>query len=66
MENNYGPVSNLSILSKIIEKLVKQKANQFVKDNNIVFNKQFGFRLDTVHPMQYFASELWNINFRQL
>ena len=41
---NYRPISILNTLSKILEKLMKTRAVQFIEDNNLLFHNQFGFR----------------------
>ena len=42
--NNYRPISVLSIFSKIFEKIIYNKLIVFIENNNILFEKQFGFR----------------------
>ena len=42
--NNYRPVSVLSVFSKIIEKLVYNRLEKFLNDNNIIHSTQFGFQ----------------------
>ena len=42
--NNYRPISLLSIFDKIIEKLMHKRLYQFLEDNDILYEKQFGFR----------------------
>ena len=44
--NNYRPVSLISNVGKIIEKLMHQRLNQFVQDNECFYPHQFGFRLN--------------------
>lgn len=41
---NYRPIAILSSLDKIIEKYVLDCLNKYLKENNILSNKQFGFR----------------------
>ena len=41
---NYRPISLLSNLDKIIEKLMYNRIIQFLESKNIVYYKQFGFR----------------------
>ena len=41
---NYRPVCSLSSLSKIIEKVVHNRMMKFIDQNDILSNKQFGFR----------------------
>ena len=42
--SNYQPISLLSNLSKIIEKLIHAGLTLFLNSNSILFEKQFGFR----------------------
>ena len=42
--NNYRPISLISIISKIIEKLIHRRLNSFLEQNNIFYPSQFGFR----------------------
>ena len=42
--NNYRPISLLSIFDKIIEKLMHKRLYKFLDDNNILYDKQYGFR----------------------
>ena len=42
--NNYRPISLLSVFDKIIEKLMHLRLIYFFEQNNILFNRQFGFR----------------------
>ena len=42
--NNYRPISLLSILNKIIEKLVYTRLLSFIDSHKLLYNKQFGFR----------------------
>ena len=42
--NNYRPISLLSIFDKIIEKLMHIRLYNFLEDNNILYEKQYGFR----------------------
>ena len=41
---NYRPISLLSIFDKIMEKIMYKRLYHFLEDNNILYNKQFGFR----------------------
>ena len=41
---NYRPISLLSIFNKIIEKLLYKQLYDFLSNNNILFDNQFGFR----------------------
>ena len=42
--NNYRPISLISNISKIIEKLVHKRLNSFLEANSIFCEQQFGFR----------------------
>ena len=47
--NNYKPIPLLSNVSKIIEKIMHQRLNKFLGENNCFYNNcflQFGFRLN--------------------
>ena len=41
---NYRPISLLSIFSKIFEKVVYTRMYSFLTDNNLIYDRQFGFR----------------------
>lgn len=43
---SYRPISLLSALSKIVEKIILIRLNKFNLSNNIIPNEQFGFRQD--------------------
>ena len=42
--NNYRPISILHVLSKIIEKLMKDRVMSYLSKENIIYKKQYGFR----------------------
>ena len=42
--NNYRPISLLPNISKIFEKVIKNRLSKFLEENNCLFSKQFGFR----------------------
>ena len=42
--SNYRPISLLSNIEKIIEKLMYKRLYTFLNNNNIIYNLQFGFR----------------------
>lgn len=46
MLSNYRPVSNLSTLSKLLEKAVLQQLNVHLDDNNLFCSAQSGYRKD--------------------
>ena len=41
---NYRPISMLSNVEKILEKLTYKRLYTFLNNNNIIYNLQFGFR----------------------
>jgi hypothetical protein len=41
---NYRPISVISIVAKIFEKLVCSQLRSFMKENNIIIDDQYGFR----------------------
>ncbi len=44
LTSNYRPISLLSNLNKILEKLMFNRVNSFLEDENIIYQNQFGFR----------------------
>ena len=42
--NNYRAISLLSNISKIFEKIIRARLSVFLSTNNILYEKQFGFR----------------------
>ena len=42
--SNYRPISLLSNIGKILEKLMHKRFYKFLNNNNIIYNLQFGFR----------------------
>ena len=48
--SNYRPISLLSNIEKILEKLMYKRLYTFLNNNNIIYNLQFGFR------QQYYTS----------
>ena len=52
---NYRPISLLPTLSKIIEKVVQSQLYQYMNDNNLITNSQYGFR--TNHSTEHAAVE---------
>ena len=43
---NYRPISLLSVFSKIYEKLIYIRIYSYLDKNNLIYNKQFGFRIN--------------------
>ena len=46
MCNNYKPVSLLSNICKIIEKLIHRRLNDFLEQQKCFYELQFGFRIN--------------------
>ena len=42
--SNYHPISLLSNIEKILEKLIYKRLHTFLNKNNVIYNLQFGFR----------------------
>ena len=52
--SNYRPISLLSNIEKILERLMYIRMYKFFSDNNFIYSLQFGFRqkYSTVHALQ--------------
>ena len=52
--SNYRPILILPTISKIFEKLLHKRIYNFLEDNNIIYDYQFGFRQghSTIHTVQ--------------
>jgi len=57
---NYRPISLLSNIDKIIEKLMHKRLYSFLSKNNIIYNLQFGFRKShsTSHALIYLTENV--------
>ena len=51
--NNYRPISLISNIGKLIEKIVRKRLYSFLKKNYLLFEQQYGFRnkLSTNHAL---------------
>ena len=58
---NYRPISLLPAFSKILERIVYNRLSDFLKDNHVLYEKQFGFRKNhsTSHATAYLSSKLY-------
>ena len=58
--NNYRPISLLSNISKIIEKIVHRRLYLFLRQNKLLFLYQFGFRpgFSTTHALISLTDEI--------
>ena len=57
---NYRPISVLSIFSKILEKVMYTRLQEYIVRNNILYDLQFGFREShsTFHALSFLCSKL--------
>ena len=62
--NGYRPVSLLSCLSKILEKIVNAKLMNFMETNNQIIQEQCGFRKNrsTIDNLTRFSLDIYNTN----
>lgn len=58
--DNYRPISLLSVLSKMLEKVVQKRITKFFDEGEVLYDKQFGFRKShsTVNAVQQFIGEV--------
>ena len=58
--SNYRPISLLSTLSKILEKIIFKRTMNFLKNHNVFTNSQFGFRQkhSTIHALLNFVDKV--------
>ena len=59
---NYRPVSVLPIFSKLLERIMYNRVYDFLKQNNIIYSKQFGFQKNTSteHAILQLIDEITN------
>ena len=57
---NYRPVSFLPVFSKIIERIMYNRIYKHLKNNNLLFDKQFGFQLNnsTEHAILQLVNDI--------
>ena len=58
LPENYRPISLLSIYNRIFEKLMYSRVTKFVKDCNILYDQQYGFR--SKHSTQHAILDIVN------
>ena len=58
---NYRPISLLPVFSKLFERLIYNRLTTFLKNCNILYDKQFGFRKkhSTSHATSYVSDEIY-------
>ena len=54
--SNYWPISVLPCFSKMLERIMYNRLQKYLKDQNILYNKQFGFR--TGHSAEHTIAQL--------
>ena len=61
--NNYRPISVLSIIAKVFEKLIFQQLTAYLESNNILTKQQAGFRKkQSTQTSLLGATNSWYIN----
>ena len=58
--SNYRPVSLLSNLSKVMEKVVYKKIYKYLGDNNLLTDKNSGFKHSTVNQLLFITQKIAN------
>ena len=60
--SNYRPISLLSNINKILEKLLFNRLYSFLESNNCIYNLQFGFRQkhSTNHALLSMSQQMWD------
>ena len=56
--NNYRPISLLSIFDIIFEKMMYKRIANFIENNNLLYNGQYGFR--SAHSTQHAILDIIN------
>ena len=59
--SNYRPISLLSNIDKILERIVYNHLYKFFEDNKLVYNLQFGFQQkhSTTHALIHLTEKIW-------
>ena len=60
--SNYRQISVLPCFSKILERIMYNRLYSYLTENNILFNKQFGFQADhsTEHALLELVDQISN------
>ena len=60
--SNYRPISVLPCFSKVLQRIMYNKLYSYLTENNILFNKQFGFRAghSTEHALLELVDQISN------
>ena len=61
--NNYRPISLISNIDRIMEKLIYQRLYPFLEHNNIIYYNKFGFRYNhsTEHALIALSQEIKDV-----
>ena len=61
---NYRPISIIAQFSKIIEKIIKKRIDNFIEKNNIISSNQYGFKKksNTLHAIYALTNNITNSN----
>ncbi len=61
--DNYRPIALVSTFSKILEKIICNRLTNFLENNNLLSNYQFGFRKNhsTFHPLLLFSNKITEV-----
>ena len=56
--DNYRPIGLISVISKIMEKIVCNSLTNYLEHNNFIYQHQYGFRKNhsTIHPIIHFLN----------
>ena len=62
--SNYRPISLLFNLDKIIEKLMHERVMQFLKEHNILYQRQFSFQknFSTAHAVRGHSKSMFSLH----
>lgn len=60
--SNYRPISLLSVFNKLLEKLMQNRLMNYIGKNNVLYDKQFGFRTNhsTDHAILSIVDKIQN------
>ena len=61
--SNYRPISVLPCFSKMIELIMYNRLQKYLKDQNILYDKQFGFQTDhsTEHAIAQLVDQIYKV-----
>lgn len=58
--DNYRPIGLISVISKIMEKIVCKSLTNYLEHNSFIYQHQYGFRKNhsTIHPIVHFLNRI--------